>query len=229
MMITENDSCATNKDEFAVTCHIGCHSDNYLCRQLVTINSSTWQHFTTFHFQCFVRYGSGIALQGRHMNVKNTCLKSSANRLFSTVCLKLTTKKTSKLDITGRLWGKSTGHRWIPPNKMQVTWKAFLYHDATISGNWDALTSSIGVDPISELGNTRVDTGESGICAADAPTGHPLEGVLASRVGTCQWASGITLETKYDFKYISGNMGAFHVLLWFDTDQLYPYLSGMLH
>ena len=51
---------------------------------------------------------------------KHRRLNCLLNRFF-----RRRSKKTSKLHITGFLWGESTGHRWIPLTKCQLRGKCF--------------------------------------------------------------------------------------------------------
>ena len=51
---------------------------------------------------------------------KHRRLNCLLNRFF-----RRRSKKTSKLHITGFLWGESTGHRWIPLRKCQLRGKCF--------------------------------------------------------------------------------------------------------
>ena len=69
------------------------------------------------------RYWATIVLHWCYMNVKSHQL---LDRLFS-----ITIKKTSKLIITGHLWGESTGHQWISLTKGQV-----------LSGEWRCWSSA---------------------------------------------------------------------------------------
>ena len=54
-------------------------------------------------------------------------LKSPACRLLVTSLFSRTSKKTSKVCVTGFCEGKSTGHRWIPLTKPQQTRKIFPF------------------------------------------------------------------------------------------------------
>ena len=60
----------------------------------------------------------GLALQWRHMSVTGVSIYRQLDWSFNSL-LRLTSKKTQKLLITGALWRKSTGDRWIPLTKGQ--------------------------------------------------------------------------------------------------------------
>ena len=55
-------------------------------------------------------------------------LKLPATELLRRL-LRRTSKNTSKLRVTGPLWGESTGARWIPRTKGQ--WSGWCFHDMT--------------------------------------------------------------------------------------------------
>ena len=57
-----------------------------------------------------------------------------SSRLFDQPFVQTQIKKTSKLRVTGRLWGEATGHRWIPLTKASDAELRFFFICVWING-----------------------------------------------------------------------------------------------
>ena len=89
--------------------------------------SWTWTSYDSFEWHPLL--GRRFRLQWSHM----TTMASQITSNSTVFIFRLTTKETSRLHITGPLWGKSTGNYWIPL-KGSVIRKLFPCHDVIRRG-----------------------------------------------------------------------------------------------